>query len=158
MIGEMLHEAESSAALRRADLDAFDRKLSELSGKTKAENEHLVRLSTRRAGLEEEIYALEKHVDDLRFLANSLSKLKSESRNRDQLQNEAMNQIKLTEDARAQLEVEVYQVRHALQDLADVVEVLTGVVIPAPPPPQLGPLVEDSVELFAEDSEEIVFE
>lgn len=152
MLTEMLTEAETSVTLRRVDLDAFDRKLAELSGGSgKSAQQNLNRLSDRRASLEEEIVALEKHVDDLRFLAGSLDKLKSESQSRDQLQNEAMNQIKLTEDTRALLEVQVHQLKRSRQELADVIEVVTGVKVPGPPAPELQPVqCEDSGELSNE--------
>lgn len=152
MLTEMLTEAETSVKLRRVDLDAFDRKLAELSGGGgKSAEQNLHRLSERRASLEEEIAALEKHVDDLRFLAGSLDKLKGESQSRDQLQNEAMNQIKLIEDARALLEVQVHQLKRSRQELADVIEVVTGVQVPPPPLPQLQtPTPQGSGELSSE--------
>jgi DNA repair exonuclease SbcCD ATPase subunit len=142
--------------LRRVDLDAFDRKLAELSGGTgRAAEQNLNRLSERRASLEEEIVALEKHVDDLRFLSGSLEKLKGESQSRDQLQNEAMNQIKIIEDARAILEVQVHQLKRARQELADVIEVMTGVTVPAPAVSQGEQALEDSGELSQELSTEL---
>jgi hypothetical protein len=161
MVGEMLNEAETSVKLRRVDLDAFDRKLAELSGGGgKAAEQNLNRLSERRASLEEEITALEKHVDDLRFLGNSLEKLKGESQSRDKLQNEAMNQIKIIEDARAVLEVQVHQLKRARQELADVIEVITGVAVQAPPAPALPVTApsEESVELPAGEGEDIAFD
>ena len=58
----------------------------------------------------------------------------------------------------AQLEVQVHQLKRARQELADVIEVLTGVTVPAPSPAELVPPIEESVELPPAAGEDVAFD